>query len=41
MALEGVSGSNLFAATIQSSAGLESLANGALEQGIDLYINGN
>jgi tetratricopeptide (TPR) repeat protein len=41
MAIEGISGSNLFAATIQSSAGLENLANGALKQGIDLYMNGN
>jgi len=41
MALEGISGSNLFALTIQSSAGLESLANGALTKGIDLYMNGN
>lgn len=41
MALEGISGSNLFALTIQSSAGLENLANGALEKGIDLYLNGN
>jgi tetratricopeptide (TPR) repeat protein len=41
MALESVSGSNIFALTVQSSAGLESLANGALEKGIDLYMNGN
>ena len=41
MALEGISGSNLFSLTVQSSAGLESLANGALKQGIDLYLNGN
>jgi len=33
--------SKMFAATIQSSAGLENLANGALKQGIDLYMNGN
>jgi tetratricopeptide (TPR) repeat protein len=31
----------LFAATIQSSAGLENLANGALTRGIDLYMNEN
>ncbi len=31
----------MFDATIQSSAGLENLANGALKQGIDLYMNGN
>lgn len=41
MALEGISGSNIFALTVQSSAGLESLANGALTKGIDLYMNGN
>ena len=41
MAIEGISGSNLFALTIQSPAGLESLANGALEKGIDLYLGGN
>ena len=41
MALEGISKSNLFSLTVQSSAGLESLANGALKQGIDLYLNGN
>ena len=41
MALESVSGSNIFASTVQSSAGLESLANGALKKGIDLYMNGN
>jgi tetratricopeptide (TPR) repeat protein len=41
MAIEGISGSNLFALTIQSSAGLESLANGALTKGIDLYMSGN
>jgi len=41
MALESISGSNLFSLTVQSSAGLESLANGALEKGIDLYLNGN
>jgi len=41
MALESVSGSNIFALTVQSSAGLESLANGALEKGIDLYLSGN
>jgi Flp pilus assembly protein TadD len=41
MAIEGISGSNLFALTIQSPAGLESLANGALTKGIDLYMNGN
>src|SRR5210317_2049064 len=41
MEINSALGSNLFAATIQSSAGLENLANGALKQGIDLYINGN
>ena len=41
MALESVSGSNIFSLTIQSPAGLESLANGALEKGIDLYLSGN
>jgi len=41
MDLGNVSGSNIFALTVQSSAGLESLANGALTKGIDLYMNGN
>jgi tetratricopeptide (TPR) repeat protein len=41
MAIEGISGSNLFSLTIQSSAALESLANGALTRGIDLYMSGN
>jgi len=41
MAIEGISGSNLFSLTIQSSAGLESLANSALTRGIDLYMSGN
>lgn len=41
MAIEAIDGSNLFAATIQSSAGLENLANGALTRGIDLYMNKN
>ena len=41
MAIEAIDGSNLFAATIQSPASLVSLANGALEKGIDLYISGN
>jgi tetratricopeptide (TPR) repeat protein len=41
MELEGISSSNLFALTIQSPAGLENLANGALTKGIDLYMNGN
>ncbi len=31
----------MFTAMTQSSAGLENLANGALKQGIDLYMNGN
>ena len=31
----------MFALTIQSSAGLESLANGALTKGIDLYMSGD
>jgi tetratricopeptide (TPR) repeat protein len=41
MALEEISGSNLFSLTIPSSAGLESLANGALTRGIDLYMSEN
>ena len=41
MEVTNATASNLFAATIQSSAGLESLANGALEKGIDLYLSGN
>jgi len=41
MEIDNTFGMNLFAATVQSSAGLESLANGALKQGIDLYLNGN
>ncbi len=41
MALPSVSGLKIFALTVQSSAGLESLANGALVKGIDLYMNGN
>ena len=40
MEIDNTLGMNLFAATIQSSAGLENLANGALKQGIDLYMNG-
>lgn len=39
MEIDNTLGMNLFAATIQSSAGLENLANGALKQGIDLYMN--
>ena len=41
MEINNIIGQNLFAATIQSSAGLENLANGALTKGIDLYMNGN
>ena len=41
MGINNINALNLFAATIQSSAGLESLANGALEKGIDLYLSGN
>ncbi len=41
MELGAIDGSNLFAATIQSSASLENLANGALTRGIDLYLNKN
>ena len=41
MILESVNGSDIFAQSIQSSAGLESLSNGALEKGIDLYLSGN
>jgi tetratricopeptide (TPR) repeat protein len=41
MEVTNATASNLFAATIQSSAGLENLANGALKRGIDLYMNEN
>ena len=41
MAIESVSGSNIFSLTVQSSAGLVNLANGALQKGIDLYLNQN
>ena len=34
----GISDSNIFSATIQQTAQLESLANGALSKGIDLYM---
>jgi tetratricopeptide (TPR) repeat protein len=38
MASIGISNTNIFSATIQQSAQLETLANGALRKGIDLYM---
>jgi tetratricopeptide (TPR) repeat protein len=38
MDLRGVSNTDIFSATIQQPAQLESLANGALSKGIDLYM---
>ena len=38
MELLGVSNTDIFSATIQQTAQLESLANGALSKGIDLYM---
>jgi tetratricopeptide (TPR) repeat protein len=38
MDLRGISNTDIFSATIQQTAQLESLANGALSKGIDLYM---
>jgi len=38
MEIFGVGNTDIFSATIQQTAQLESLANGALSKGIDLYM---
>jgi hypothetical protein len=38
MASIGIGNMDIFSATIQQSAQLETLANGALRKGIDLYV---